>query len=93
MKIKVTKDFDKKFFKQLSYIYDDKPRAAHKFKIDVFKEIKNLTLMPYKHRQSIYYVDNNIRDLIFKGYVITYRVRVELDQIEILGFTKYTEKP
>jgi len=92
MRIKITEDFDRKFFKQLNYIYDDKPRAALKFRVDVFKKIKGIPIMPYKHRQSIYYTDTNIRDLVFKGYVITYRVRLELNQIEVFGFTKYTER-
>lgn len=30
--------------------------------------------MPLKCRKSIYFDDDNIRDLIFKGYVIPYKV-------------------
>jgi len=32
--------------------------------------------MPYKHRKSIYYDDENIRDLVFKGYTIVYMIEV-----------------
>ena len=56
MKVKVTKEFDSKFFKQLDYIYDDKPKATQKFMIDVFKQIKGLSYVPYKNRQSVYIV-------------------------------------
>jgi hypothetical protein len=47
--------------------------------------------MPYKCRQSIYFEDENIRDLVVYGYVITYRIKV--DTIEIFGFTKYQQNP
>ena len=42
--------------------------------------------MPYKYRKSIYYNDYSIRDLIYKGYIITYKI--ETDKILILEIIK-----
>ena len=61
--------------------------------IDVFKQIKGLTYMPYKNRKSIDYGDNFIKDLIFKGYVITCRISETKQEIEVFGFIKYLVKP
>jgi hypothetical protein len=47
--------------------------------------------MPYAYRKSIYFNDKNIRDLIFKGYTIVFRITE--NKIEIFGFVKYQEKP
>jgi len=49
--------------------------------------------MPYKHRKSIFFNREDIRDLIFKGYVIVYKVDERSQTIEIFGFTKYEENP
>jgi len=39
----------------------------------------------------IYFDDTSIRDLIFKGYTIVFRI---IDNtIEVFGFVKYQEKP
>jgi len=35
--------------------------------------------------------DDTIRDLVFKGYVIVYKIRD--DYIDVFGFTKYQETP
>ena len=44
--------------------------------------------MPFKFRQSIYFQDENIRDLIFKGYTIVYRVDAIKEIITIIGIKK-----
>jgi len=44
-----------------------------------------LDTMPYKHRASFKSTDTNVRDLVFKGYVIPYRVNKSKNRIEILG--------
>lgn len=45
--------------------------------------------MPLKCRKSIYFDDENIRDLIFKGYVIPYKIDIDKKQITIIGINKY----
>ena len=87
MKIKLEESFSDRFKRQLRFIAKDSPSRAKKFKTDVLNEIKSLPHNPLKCRKSIYFDDINIRDLIFKGYAITYRIKLEI--IEVFGFTKY----
>lgn len=56
-------------------------------KLDV--KIDNLPNMPFKFRQSNYYNDSNIRDLIFKGYTIPYLIDTDNKVIVILDIFKY----
>ena len=39
--------------------------------LDVYQDIKN---MPYRHRKSIYHDNEDIRDIIIKGYTIVYLI-------------------
>ncbi|WP_390880895.1 type II toxin-antitoxin system RelE/ParE family toxin [Aliarcobacter cryaerophilus] len=52
-------------------------------------QIDNLANMPFKCRKSIYFSDDNIRDLIFMGYVIPYKIYESKNEIIIIGITKY----
>lgn len=54
------------------------------------RKINDLTNMPFKFRQSSYYQDEKIRDLIFKGYTIPYLVDKEKEMIVILDIFKYS---
>ena len=56
-------------------------------KLDI--KIDNLSNMPFKFRQSYYYEDEKIRDLIFKGYTIPYLVDTEKELIVILDIFKW----
>ena len=69
---------------------DSKPRALN-FKSEIDNEINNLDNMPYKFRKSIYFEDENIRDLIFKGYTIVYKVDEQNETILIIGIKKYQD--
>lgn len=53
--------------------------------------IKEVPQNPYKHRKSIYFEDLTIRDLIFKGYTVVFRINE--NQIEVFGFVKYQKNP
>ena len=66
---------------------DSKPRALN-FKSEVDNEINNLDNMPYKFRQSIYFEDENIRDLIYKGYTIPYKIDEIKCIITFIGIKK-----
>jgi hypothetical protein len=46
--------------------------------------------MPFKFRKSLYHIDENIRDLIYKGYCIPYLV--EDKKIVILNIFKYNQE-
>ena len=93
MKVKLLREFSTKLKKQLVYIAEDKPKAARKFRADLILKLGELASMPYKNRKSIHYKDDNIRDLIFKGYVIIYLIKPEQNEIEVFGFIKYTKEP
>ncbi len=55
-----------------------------KFK-DELKETINLLLdHPLKYRKSIYFNNENIRDMTYKKYTIIYRVKPRKNEIEIL---------
>ncbi|MGB0888143.1 MAG: type II toxin-antitoxin system RelE/ParE family toxin [Vicingaceae bacterium] len=89
MKIKILKEFSTKLTLQVEFIAKDKTSAARKFKKDVLKLISNLAQMPYQHRKSIYFYNDNIRDLVFKGYTIVYRIKPSKKEIEVFGLIKH----
>jgi plasmid stabilization system protein ParE len=93
MKIKVLQSFKEKLNHQMDYIARDKPRAARKFKTDILQRIKEIPQMPYKNRKSIYFDRDDIRDLIYKGYTVVYKINKNEDSIEVFGFTKYENNP
>ena len=47
--------------------------------------------MPYKHRQSIKSTDKQLRDMIFMGHVVVYRVNESKNRIEIIGIFNANE--
>ncbi len=62
---------------------------AKQFKNNLDNQIDNLVNMPFKCRKSIYFSDDNIRDLIFMGYVIPYKI--DESRITIIGINKYKD--
>ena len=88
--------YEPKFVKTFTDIWEyiaihSKP-MANKFKVELKQKIEELSHMPYKFRKSIYFDDENIRDLIFKGYVIPYRINSKKSSIFIIGIVKYQNK-
>ena len=76
--------FSKQLKQIIEYIAQDKPSASMKFKNDLKENINLLSNNPTMYRKSIYFNDENIRDMIFKGYTIIYRIRPIKKEIEIL---------
>jgi len=76
------------FIKQLKqiieYIAQDKPSASMKFKNELKESINLLPSNPIMYRKSIYFNNENIRDMIFKSYTIIYRIRPIKKEIEVL---------
>ncbi|MGB0886456.1 MAG: type II toxin-antitoxin system RelE/ParE family toxin [Chitinophagales bacterium] len=89
MDIKILESFSEKLNSQIKYIARDKPAAARKFKNGVLQALNSISKMPYKNRKSIYFDDNEISDLIFKGYKIVYRINKSKNQIEVFGFVNF----
>jgi len=47
--------------------------------------------MPFKFRKSIYIDDDNMRDLIFKGYTIVYKIDLVKNKITVIGLRNTQE--
>jgi plasmid stabilization system protein ParE len=86
MKIVRSRKFLNKFKNILAYIAKDKISASKKFREELNERLNELDHFPYKYRKSFYFNDENIRDLIFKGYTIIYKI--EKDKIIILDIFK-----
>ena len=93
MTVELTTEFLQDLEDQIAYISQDKPEAAQKFKDDLFELFEDLPSMPLKYRKSVYFENDTIRDLIFKGYTIIYEIDKIKNRILVFGFTKYKEKP
>jgi len=90
MKIVYEPRFINSFTNIWDYIAKDSINRANTFKTKIKKLIEDITDMPYKYRKSIYFKDENIRDLIHKGYTIVYKIDEKADTITIIGIKKYT---
>ena len=90
MRIEKSQKFKNSIQNILDYIISkDGINRSKNFYKAVNKKIKSLKFMPYKYRKSYFYDDENIRDLIFKGYVIPYLIDDE--KIIILDVFKWRE--
>lgn len=87
MRVVKNQHFDESLKDILRFIAEDSKPRAKEFKNILFEKLENLTFMPLKYRKSIYFDDENIRDLVYLGYVVPYKI--EKDKIVIIGITKY----
>ena len=92
MKIIYDPRFINSFNKIWDYIAQDSKNRANEFKKGLKKSIEEIDYMPYKYRKSIYFDDDSIRDLIYKGYTVVYKIDEEQSIITILGIKKYKEE-
>lgn len=90
MKISYNPIFTYQIESLVDYIAKDKPKAARSFYKKVKALIKDIPKYPYSFRKSFYYEnDDLVRDLIFDGYTIVFRIRP--NEIEIIGLIKNEE--
>ncbi len=87
MKIIYKESFAQRFQIQFEFIASDRPVAARKFRNELKQAINKIKDNPRSCRKSIYFEDETIRDLIFKGYTIVFKINTE--NIEVFGFVKY----
>ena len=73
----------------LEKISEDKTSAAHAFRREILRECHSLSDFPYRCRRSIHYNDDTIRDLIFKGWTVMYKIAD--DEIKVFALTKYED--
>jgi len=84
-----SKKYTKSLQDIMKFISLDSKKRALVFRGEIDKQINNLVYMPFKCRKSIYFEDENIRDLIFKGYTIVYKIDEKKETITIIGIKKY----
>jgi mRNA-degrading endonuclease RelE of RelBE toxin-antitoxin system len=89
MIVSISNEFLKLLTDQVRYIYKDKPRAALKFRKDLLKNIKKDLKQPFYFKKSSYIENENIRDYVFKGYVVVYEVDMKKNIVSVFGFIKY----
>lgn len=77
MKLRFEEEFVLSLEKKILFIALDNPSAAKAFQKGLFERCNQVLEIPYKCRQSIYYEDKNIRDLIYKGYTVVYAIEEE----------------
>lgn len=92
MIIKKNSDFENSLEKIVLFIAKDSKVKAIKFQKKLNKALNSLSNMPYKFRQSFYYDDNSVRDLIFKGYTIPYLIDKDKNCIVILDIFKWIDR-
>jgi len=91
MTIVFKESFLRRLESQLEFIASDSPKHARIFKNELLARINDIPSNPRLNRKSIYFNDDSIRDLIFKGYTIVYRINKKT--IEIFGLVNYQKDP
>ncbi len=70
MKIIFSNNFQSSLQEIYEFISIDSNERAHSFCQQIYNEIQKLEFMPKRCRKSAIFDDENIRELIFKGYVV-----------------------
>jgi plasmid stabilization system protein ParE len=89
MKVRILPSFIAKLQFVLEKISKDKKSAAHMFRREILRECFSLSDFPYRCRRSIHCNDDHIRDLIFKGYTIIYKIMD--NEMQVFALTKYED--
>lgn len=72
----------------LDFIALSNPNQAIKFSNEIYAKIATLSNAPHRARQNKIANDKNVRDMIFKGYVVVFAIDEPLKRVEILGIYK-----
>ncbi len=92
MKILYSESYISSLNKIWNFIADDSITRADDFLKKLTSQIEEIPTMPFRYRQSVYFNDNSIRDMIHKGYTVVFYINEVEETIRILGITKYREK-
>lgn len=84
MQIIYKKAFEKQLLHIVNYIAQDKPSASIKFANELEELIFLIPDNPLKYKSSIYFNNENVRDMTHKGYTIIYKVSFQKNTIEVL---------
>jgi len=91
MNIVRSQAYSKALQETIRFISRDSKARALNFKSELDTHINNLDTMPFKFRKSIYFDDENMRDLIFKGYTVVYKIDLAKNKITIIGLRNTQE--
>jgi plasmid stabilization system protein ParE len=83
MNINFSERFEEEFFVIYKYIAEDSFQHADNFKKELMESMQILKDFPLMYRKSKKFQDKAVRDMIFKKYVIPYKI--EENEILILG--------
>ena len=89
MSIKLTIEFNYDLKDIVDFISKDKPVAARKFKIELIKKIQKDLKQPFLFKKSIYFEDESIRDYVFKGYTVVFKVDIERKTVSVVAILKH----
>jgi len=67
------------------HIRKDKLSASLSFLRGLKEKINLLTDFPYQAKKSIYFDNNEIRDMVYIGYTIVYEVHKEKNTLELIS--------
>ncbi len=77
--------FDDELEEIIQFIAEDSVNRALNFYDELILKIENIPINPWIYRKRQNTEDGNIRELIFKGYVIPFYIDKDSDKIVILG--------
>ena len=89
MKILFTEDFKENLKEILKFIKQDSKNRAYTFCDSLKNEIIKIPERPYSYRENLTMKDTQVRDLIFKGYVVVFVVDESEQTITIMSIYKH----
>lgn len=87
MKIIFKSDFETRLNEILDFIIIHTPNSAMRFHHELYEQIAKIPQMPLRFRKNELINDESVRDLIFKGYVVVFKIKD--DTIIILSIYKH----
>lgn len=84
--VKFSERFKSELYIIFKFIAQDSKAMARAFKNELLVKSKDLSNMPFRFRKSVTSDNDNIRDFIFKGYVMPFLIQD--DTIIVLGIYK-----
>lgn len=83
-----SENFSTQLDELIAFIANDSLQKANKFDKELRINLNTLDFMPYKYRKSVYFDDENVRDFVFKGFVVPYFINEKTNEVVVLGICK-----
>lgn len=91
MDIEYSPRFNDELFEIYLYIATDSIIQADQFISKLKTTIEKIPAMPYRHRHSLKSDNKEVRDLVYMGYVVVYRIVKSDKRIDIIGIFSENE--